>query len=531
MAVSRLSKVVTICPRGDLGVYLGKLFKAGSFHPSEASGLVQDMQLVLLSSQVHAVYSDASRLLRQHRPQLAAAPKEFQATSVIELVQRLQARVAAIDSTLTEGGKPSQEVADELEAIRGAALSIFNGVSRLRVRPGGRRFLVVEGFVPTAGLAAFERDLASWFLSSEPVLRRQPGNPYIPTLVTNPRVVDLFQGITLSLGVPKYNEVDPTPIVAFVFPLFFGIMFSDLGRGLVLIVAGMLFRRGSKQDYRYLGNLLLVLGTSASIVGALRGLFFGVLLPYPVPLAAPGFLTEGASIGLIAFWLELSIVIGTVHLSGGYALAILNRYLSKDYSEAFLGFAPTLTFYASAVPLVLALTAVGPDLGAVLSSNAPTPFFSDLLGVNVPVSLVGEVCVPIAAASLLVIATGRSALEYRRTRSSRWAARTLVRGTAEAVVRPAELLIHTVSYIRLGILLVVGSVLGELMSVYFTLGPVGVALGTAGNLGVAAIEAFIVYVQDLRLNVYEWFSKFYSGLGHPFSPLRSSGPGFAVSWG
>ncbi|HEV2137825.1 MAG TPA: V-type ATPase 116kDa subunit family protein [Nitrososphaerales archaeon] len=532
MAIARLSSVVLLCPRSEAGLFLSRLCKTRSFHPSERSGLVQDTQLVILASRAHAAYSKAGELLRREGAfEPSTEVVTFTSTSMVELVAQLESRSSEIESWLQASGLAEEERRVfhlELLAIKEAALSAFSGISRIRVRPGPRRFLVMEGFVPTDRLDAFAQTLGGYLVSSGSLAKRQPGNPYIPSLLVNPRVVRLFEGITLSLGVPKYNEVDPTPVVAFVFPLFFGIMFSDVGRGLVLFLVGLLLRNNPKENYRYLGRLLLVLGTSAVFVGALRGLFFGLSLPYPAPLATPSFLTQGPSLQTIAFWLEASVVIGTLHLSTGYILAIVNHVLSKDYVMAFLSYTPTLALYAAVVPLIFALVATGLNWDAMLTSTDPLPFFSTLLGVEVPLTLVVLIALPVVVSAFAVLLFGRAILALYSSRRPNRAIRPLADGVAEVLIRPAELLIHTVSYIRLGILLVVGSVLGELLSGLFRLGPAGIILAVFGNLGVIGIEAFIVYIQDLRLNVYEWFSKFYSGTGKPFRPIELTGSHFAV---
>ncbi len=166
------------------------------------------------------------------------------------------------------------------------------------------------------------------------------------------------------------------------------------------------------------------------------------------------------------------------------------------------------------------------------SSQAPSPphFFSTLLGVEVPVSDIALLTFPPMVVSLLVLVFGRSILKLYTTHRAKPALVGLLHGVGDALVRPAELFVHTISYIRLGILLVVESIFGELLASLLTQGPVGVLLAIPGNIAVISIMAFIVYLQDLRLNVYEWFSKFYSGAGRPFTPIVSSGPRFSVSW-
>ncbi|MBI3116534.1 MAG: hypothetical protein HYZ12_04260 [Thaumarchaeota archaeon] len=71
---------------------------------------------------------------------------------------------------------------------------------------------------------------------------------------------------------------------------------------------------------------------------------------------------------------------------------------------------------------------------------------------------------------------------------------------------------------------------GSLVSGVWSRGIVGMAVEVVGNLAKMVIEGLIVYIQDLRLHVYEWFTKFYSGVGKPFVPLVSKGEASVVIW-
>ena len=70
-----------------------------------------------------------------------------------------------------------------------------------------------------------------------------------PTLLVNNRYVKTFEVITETCGIPSPGEVDPTPIIVFVWPIFYGLMFADFGHGLLLFGLGMFLR------YRANGNL------------------------------------------------------------------------------------------------------------------------------------------------------------------------------------------------------------------------------------------------------------------------------------
>ena len=88
----------------------------------------------------------------------------------------------------------------------------------------------------------------------------------VPTLFSNKKYIKTFEVITQSQGIPGSGERDPTPLIAFVWPLFYGIMFADLGHGLLLFGLGMLLRQRGNGSITTWGTLL-----AASGAGRLSG--------------------------------------------------------------------------------------------------------------------------------------------------------------------------------------------------------------------------------------------------------------------
>ena len=114
--------------------------------------------------------------------------------------------------------------------------------------PGTRHFAIIQGFIPETHKNKF-RDLTKDFMSVFDQTGDNDDNytesseERLPSLLTNKRYINTFEVITETQGLPRYDEVDPTPIIAFVWPLFYGIMFADLGHGLLLFGLGMLLRQ------------------------------------------------------------------------------------------------------------------------------------------------------------------------------------------------------------------------------------------------------------------------------------------------
>jgi len=96
----------------------------------------------------------------------------------------------------------------------------------------------------------------------------------------------------------------------------------------------------------------------------------------------------------------------------------------------------------------------------------------------------------------------------------------LNQGLTDVMFRPIEFLTNTISYSRLGIFLVMHSALMGLVNGAWSYGLSGLPLIILGNIFVMALEGFLVYIQDLRLHMYEWFTKFHEGGAVPFTFLK-----------
>jgi V/A-type H+-transporting ATPase subunit I len=216
----------------------------------------------------------------------------------------------------------------------------------------------------------------------------------------------------------------------------------------------------------------------------------------------------------------VAIVIGTIHLASGYAIAFVNQERAGNYPDAFLERLPTIVLYLFLIPFAFAVAGTGLNLGVLFTSTAPTPVFNDLFGIGIPIS----------ETALLVLIAGHPIRDYLTTRTLKGAVRGLGAGLLEGVAKPFEFFLNTISYIRLGVLLVTTTLLGSLVAGVLSYGILGVLIAVFLNIAVIALEGVVVYIQDMRLQLYEWFSRFYAGTGTPFTPLVSKGAHFTVSW-
>lgn len=307
-------------------------------------------------------------------------------------------------------------------------------------------------------------------------------------------------------------------------------MFADIGHGIALLAFGLYLV--NRTAYRGWGKQVIVLSSSTMVFGFIRGSIFGLTFPSPlgsvVPLP-PG-LSASFTLSSVPFLLEVAVVVGTFHLASGYWIAFVNQEHAGNYVDAFLNRLPTVVLYVFIVLFGLAVVGTTLDLGVLFTSAAPTPVFDDLLGLRIPVSATATLSLPVIVATFSLIVIGHPIGEYLAYRNLRGTAKAFASGLVDAVVKPFEFFVNTISYVRLGVLLITTTLLGSLVAGVMSEGIAGALVAILLNVVVIALEGVIVYIQDMRLQLYEWFSEFYVGNGTPFVGLVSGGSHFVVSW-
>jgi vacuolar-type H+-ATPase subunit I/STV1 len=501
---------------------------------------VQDVGILLLSSHFLSIYSSASELLssdalRLQNPKVTRRriPEKFEASDLFKLVQILaeELETAKRHLPLFITDEDKKGLLDLIRSIRDLSLIMFNNLSEILVVPDRPASITLEGYIPSDSISKLEQVFGDHIINIQPISKRGTQDPYVPSLLVNSKIVSLFENLSLMKGIPRYNEIDPTPIIALVFPFFFGMMFGDVGHGIALLAFGIYLLKMTKYDYW--GKLIVVFGSAAIAFGFLRGSFFGIEFPSPLlrVVNLPEVFSAHFTLLFIPLLLEIAIIVGTFHLASAYAIGIANEIRSKEYADAFLDRLPTLILYSSILPLGLAFVGAGFGAQNIFTSQARTPFFYEVLGLYVPVSFTAVVSSVIVICSLVVLVMGRPIVRYlsAKTRRVHKALVSLGSSAAEAITRPFEFFMNTISYVRLGVLLISTTLLGSLIAGFLSFGPIGIFLAVFSNIAVMSLEGIILYIQDMRLHLYEWMPKFYSGSGIPFTPFVKSGENFRLN--
>ena len=163
---------------------------------------------------------------------------------------------------------------------------------------GTKNFAVIQGYIPVSMENKFKTLTDRYISVTEPVKLDRDSPNELPTLLVNNRYTKTFEVITETQGLPNYGEVDPTPIIAYVWPVFYGLMFGDLGHGLLLFGLGMFLRYRGIGNLKTWATLLAASGAAASIAGLGTGEMFGFHID-KIAILAPIFEPLGPLIGAL----------------------------------------------------------------------------------------------------------------------------------------------------------------------------------------------------------------------------------------
>lgn len=326
------------------------------------------------------------------------------------------------------------------------------------------------------------------------------------TLLSNPRYVRDFEPITDSQGRPGLHEVDPTPIISAVFPAFFGIMFPDLGQGLLLLLFGYFIRLKGDGGKKKWGTMLMSFGAASSVAGLLIGEVFG-FSTYEVPIVGTMlrsidlFNITSLSYASIDLLLTVTIFIGIFHMMLAWGLDVYQVARMGRIKEAMTQKLPVLTLYAAAILIGLSIVGGGYSFDILSSARAAV--------IGVPNYELSLVSIPLALISLAVLNVSQLIGRLRRVSDI----------VLDEVIMIIEFMANTISYTRLGVLMMVHVILMSILNSMAALGLISIPILVLGNIGIMLLEGLIVYIQGLRLHVYEWFTKFYKGDGVGFRPF------------
>lgn len=365
-----------------------------------------------------------------------------------------------------------------------------------------RDLFCLYGFIDQADLEQIQED----FSYAELVVQDEGISHQFrpPTKLKNIWLFKPFELFVDMYSLPDYFDIDPTPFVAITYCLLFGIMFGDLGQGLILFIVGLWFE---KKKHNQLMGIIGRCGITSMIFGFIYGSFFGyehLLNPlHQRFFGVEDKLIEVMDASYTMFLLIMAVAIGALLI---VITMLINMYVNhKHHNLAELlmsnnGLAG-LVFY---VFIALSLT-------------------SQLL---YQVSLFNRLTIIIFVIIPILCFFFKESVSLKLTEGSfrphdGWGNYVL-----ETVFEVFEILLsfvtNSMSYLRVG-----GFVLSHagMMLVVMTLnemaGHFGIAVVIFGNLFVMGLEGMIVGIQTLRLEFYEMFSRYFTGGGKEFTMIKA----------
>ena len=448
----------------------------------EISGDKQQKYLLLIC--LRADEETALEVLRPHG---------FSVVTIPDTVGTAADNIARLDTQIAENEKQQTAVVEDIVKSAEARDALRLYADRLaaeaaeetnaeRLMTDGT-ILFFEGWVPAEKLSKVEKLLTSMDCAWDASDPTEDEISQVPVQLKNNWLTRPLNMVTEMYSLPAYDNVDPNPLMAPFFILFYGIMMADMGYGLLMILASVLVMRKYrlKGTAGHLFSLMGLCGVSTFIMGAITGGFFGDFLTQVVKI------TTGAEFALPSLFTPLNdtlmilvgaMALGFVQIVTGMVISLVQKVKKGQVMDAFWEEITWFVVFAGIGLMVLGVTPILLYVGLVLVVAGPVLTQKGM----------GKI-------------TGIFGSLYNH-----------VTGYFGDIL----------SYSRLMALMLAGSVIAQ---VFNTLGAIPgnivvfIIISMAGNALNFALNLLGCYVHDLRLQCLEYFGKFYEDGGKPFRPL------------
>ncbi len=386
----------------------------------------------------------------------------------------------------------------------------------------------VTGWVPEAESQTYMKELDEITQGRVAVRLYNPlevpgvisGKEKVPVKLTHGKVMKSFERIIFSYGAPMYGTIDPTPFVAIFFTILFGIMFGDLGQGLVFVLVGILMALKVLKvgGWEKFAPVFISIGVTSSIMGLLTGEVFSnetLLEPFaewvtglfgtphaPILKMMPS--SDPNSIKVMFGVFGIAVGIGFIINTIGLIINIINNIILKRYDEAFFG----KNGLAGAVFFWYVIATV---IRIVVFKTGFFVFDWIILGISLFFAAFAEPFENLVAGRRPILENGVGTY--------------IISGIVEIIEVISGYLSNTVSFVRVGAFALSHAVLDYVILILTEMcgGPASIAgifVLIIGNAVIIVLEGMIVTIQVIRLQYYEFFSKFFHENGKEFAPFK-----------
>lgn len=360
-----------------------------------------------------------------------------------------------------------------------------------------QRIIYIKGYVPEKKSEELKFEIEKRFTSQIDFYEPDYENEDVPVLIENGSFASGVEKISNEYSPPSNNDVDPNPIMAFFYYMLFGLMLSDAGYGLLMVITALV----GKYKLKVVGakkktvNFIFYNGLATMFWGIMFGTFFGDLIPTIMknvfhvenpPDLALWFNPQKDSMKLLLF----AFLFGIIHLYAGLAIRFYNLCRHHNVIGAVCDVIPVYVF-------VTGFAIIGKGF---ISEN------------SAKVAEAGK-WLMIAGAVLIVLTAGRSAKNI---------VGKLGGGFYGLYNTTTGYMSDILSYSRLLALNLVTGVIGQVVNLLASMFGniiVFIIIFLIGHTINLAINLIGTYVHTSRLQYVEFFSKFYEGGGRCFTPF------------
>lgn len=459
-----------------------------------------DDNVVVMSAAPKSFDEEIERLFTSLNYQHLKLPTGYSGAAV-EIIEKLKVEIKAILDEI-KGLKDSiqKRKGDMGPVIKKAyaAMELEKKVEKVKKEGAmGKKLFFLFGYVPKSRVKGLQKELWDSF-GSDIILviddaESEEEAKAPPTKFKNNWVIRPFEALIRMYGLPSYNEIDPTIFFGLSYMLLFGAMFGDLGQGLVILLAGLYLTYKKKRVN--LGGVLSRLGGSSMIFGLLYGSVFGNEHLIPALFIRP--------MANINTMLILAIALGVILMTISFIYSLINNWNKHNLEEGLLGREGLVGFLFF---MTLILAVANSQLGFI---DMPIKFFIMIMAV------------------LLLLNVFKQPIANMLKGSKKLYDESVVDYYTEAGFGVVETLLsflsNTISFIRVGAFALnhAGLYLAfETMAEMISSGIGGILILVLGNAVIIGLEGLIVFIQGLRLEYYELFSRYYSGEGVEYTPVR-----------
>jgi V/A-type H+-transporting ATPase subunit I len=444
---------------------------------------------IYLTTRAKSVRIDSLfKMLHFERVRISDRARGTPEASLHELMDEIGSVNTKIDALKADLGAMRDKAASLIDKYYDKVLILTNMFElRKKIVRTKTSFHIIT-WLPATYVDKLVDEFAQVSIVAAPINVDLPGVIKPPTLIKNFPLFRPFEQFVEMYGLPSYTEIDPTPFIAFTYMLFFGIMFADVGQGLIISLTGLAMWFKKKIN---LGRILGVVGISSMLFGLIFGSVFGIedIVHGYNPLE---------HINQVLF---AAVGLGSVTVSCAIILNIINGARQKDYARVLFSHngVAGLAFYWSV--LMVVLTAVN-----FLPADGLMPIF-----------------ITVAAICLLVMYL-KEPLGNLINKKEKLIQHNPVEFFVVSFFEMFEVILsfmtNTISFIRVGAFALnhVGMMTVVILLSQTADGGTNPAVFIIGNIVVIGLEGLIVGIQCLRLEYYEILGRFFEGNGRRFEP-------------